>query len=456
MANPDPSQTSTLNAEESHATKGLVRLTMACNEKCPFCNVPAEDYARPTPPMEEVLAEVQQFIKRGDRTLTISGGEPTLNRGRLLTLVETARKGGIQFIEVQTNAVLIDAGYASSLAAAGTTSAFVSLLSHKPELHDELAGLPGAYPRCLKGIEHLLDAGIRVALNPVTATSTQDHLADFVEFVAVRFPRIRSISLSAVQPHGRGANNIALMPDYSRLQNSVRRAQQVARENNIELLNPYCGLPLCIGWSNDLPRSVEAIEATAPPDPRGVDNHGNKRHGAPCVDCGLRGRCGGAWHAYWDVRKGSGLNPPWTAQPPWGEPQQLQDLVDGRGSPINTTLNNAGSTSKACRWLWLDAIERADIGSIRSAGVTHIGLDLQVRSIKAASRGLRSLQQTNELVSPQRKIQVHLRILDSLALLSAQQVEDLVQLFKALGVARLTACDPGPHEERISASGIGA
>ena len=37
------------HAEDSHRTKGLLRLTMACNERCPFCNVPAEDYARPTP-----------------------------------------------------------------------------------------------------------------------------------------------------------------------------------------------------------------------------------------------------------------------------------------------------------------------------------------------------------------------------------------------------------------------
>ena len=29
--------------EQSHRTKGLLRLTMACNEQCPFCNVPAED-----------------------------------------------------------------------------------------------------------------------------------------------------------------------------------------------------------------------------------------------------------------------------------------------------------------------------------------------------------------------------------------------------------------------------
>ena len=44
MNDQDPNLTA--DAEESHRTKGLLRLTMACNERCPFCNVPVEDYAR--------------------------------------------------------------------------------------------------------------------------------------------------------------------------------------------------------------------------------------------------------------------------------------------------------------------------------------------------------------------------------------------------------------------------
>ena len=109
------------SAEENHRTKGLVRLTMACNERCPFCNVPAEDYpARPTPEAE-LLAEVDRFVAAGDRTLTISGGEPTLLRRRLLALTREARARGIDFVEIQTNAVLITPDYAAALAEAGVT-----------------------------------------------------------------------------------------------------------------------------------------------------------------------------------------------------------------------------------------------------------------------------------------------------------------------------------------------
>ncbi len=450
MANLDRSQPSEMNAEESHATKGLLRLTMACNEKCPFCNVPAEDYSTLSPPMDEVLNELQTFIDRGDQTLTISGGEPTLSRARLLTLVKTANEGGIRFIEVQTNATLINPKYAAELASRGVTSAFVSLLGHTADLHDHLAGLNGAFDKCLAGIDALLDAGIRVALNPVTAVTTQDHLDDYVAFVAARFPRIRSISLSAVQPHGRGANNVELMPDYSRLHASVQRAQAVAEANRIELLNPYCGLPLCVGWEENLGNSVEAIESLAPHNPQGVDNHGNKRHGPACIDCGLRSRCGGAWHAYWDLRSGTGIEAPWEVSAPWDPEQAGQEVIDARGVSICDRLKATIKPQMPVRWVWVDGLETRDLASIRTAGVTHIGIDIDLGSVKAALKGLRRLQQTNQLVSPQRRIQIYGRIVSNLDSLNVTQIHDLLQLFRALDMTRMYATHPGKHSGQIA------
>ena len=118
------------SVDEHHRTKGLLRLTMACGERCRFCNLPVEDQEPVTLDEEEVERTLAAFIARGERTLTISGGEPTLLEARLSPLVARARAGGIPFVELQTNAVLIDDAYAAELSAAGLTSAFVSLLSH--------------------------------------------------------------------------------------------------------------------------------------------------------------------------------------------------------------------------------------------------------------------------------------------------------------------------------------
>lgn len=395
------------SAEQSHTTKGLVRLTMACNERCPFCNVPVEDYAVRTLPDDQLELQLSDFVASGARTLTISGGEPTLLRKKLCKLVADARSRGVPYVELQTNAVLIDESYARELFAAGLTSAFVSLLSHVAEHHDSLAGLAEAFPRCLAGIDALLDAGIRVTLNPVVAAATQELLPDYIDFVATRLHRVRSISLSAVQPHGRARKNLDLLPDYAVLGRVIPLARQRAAAADIELLNPYCGLPACIGWADALESSVEAIEAEEPlPEGGaaiGLINRGDKRHGPQCRRCALRSRCGGAWHAYWDHRGGSGLQPPIALVPPW------------EGASASETPTVWGSDPDA---------SCTDVALVLDPD--HVDLDL-LRRVRARLR-------VEEYKLPQRRKAVHIAVGPG----SAHGIHRAVGLVKALGLPDVT------------------
>lgn len=346
---------------------------MACNEKCPFCNVPAEDYAQPTPSVDATMAELEDFIATGEKTLTISGGEPTLLRKRLLSVIAAAKSRGIENVELQTNAVLIDEKYADELAKAGLSSAFVSLLSHIAEHHDQLAGLEGAFPKCIRGIDAMLAVGIAVTLNPVVAFQTQALLPDYVRFVTERLPGVTTISLSAVQPHGRAGRDgreDQLLPDYAILGPAVKEARKIAAEHGLTIVNPYCGLPLCIGWDDDMVHSVESVEAEGggwrmTP---GIENTGDKQHGAPCRKCALRPRCGGAWRAYWNLRAGSGLRPPIQLVSPW----------EGIGSEQSVAMAGTGAASTlagartATRWLWTETLVPSDL----LLPFTHLAVEL--------------------------------------------------------------------------------
>jgi MoaA/NifB/PqqE/SkfB family radical SAM enzyme len=456
MATQDPTQPSADNAEESHATKGLLRLTMACNEQCPFCNVPQEDYKRPTPDLSDTETELAGFIERGDRTLTISGGEPTLLRKRLLGLCVKARAGGVLFIEVQTNAILIDQDYAQDLANAGVTSAFVSLLSHVPEHHDTLAGLEGAFEKCLQGIDSLLDSGIRVTLNPVTARLTQTLVCEYIDFVATRLPRVRSVSMSAVQPHGRARDRTDLLPDYDILAEEIRNARSRAKSHEIELINPYCGLPLCVGWEDGLDVSVEAIEATIDSTAQGLDNHGNKDHGPPCMDCTLRSRCGGAWHSYWSTRGGAGIHPPSKKAAPWADGNQSQQHTeDAKGGISPEHWARLAGASTPTRWLWTDDISLSDLEPMRKSGVTDLAVSLELKDLPKVKQPLsviRKLIRSNQLTSPQNRILVHLVWPTSSEEWTAQCVEDAIDMATAIGVHSfaITGADAERHAHRLS------
>ncbi len=402
------------SGEQSHRTKGLLRLTMACNERCPFCNVPAEDYSPLTPPQDEIDRQLDVFIKDGAQTLTISGGEPTLLKKRLLPLISRARANGIPFVDLQTNAVLIDQDYGRALAEAGLTSAFVSFLSHVPEHHDALTALEGSYARCLRGIDALLDHGVQVTLNPVMAWPTQHLIPDYIDFVAQRLSRVRFISLSAVQPHGRGRDNIQLMPDYAILDKSVREARVRADRHGIEMVNPYCGLPLCIGWDDGQEQSVEAFEAERGGwrSTRGLANLGNKSHGKPCETCALRTRCGGAWHAYWADRDGSGISPPLRVRAPWisDEQEDGQAVVLASGGPSDETFRAIEGIKRApTRWVWTDRLGLGDGQRLLASRCTDLALDLSAENLlnsRATLKEIRRIIRISTSLQPQKKLRV--------------------------------------------------
>lgn len=400
--------------ESSHRTKGLVRLTMSCNERCLFCNVPVEDYAVPTPPAAEIEAQVDDFVATGEQTMTISGGEPTLLRKRLLATVRSARERGVAFVELQTNAILVTPDYAAALAEAGLTSAFVSLLSDSGALHDELTALPGSFERCLDGIDNLHAAGVRVTLNPVVARTTQSRLVEYLTFVAARLPHVRSISLSCVQPHGRAHSDPELLPDYAVLREQVPRARAAAEAAGIELLNPYCGLPLCIGWSDDLERCVEAVEArSAGHAPLGLENRGDKSFGEPCRRCALRPWCGGAWHAYWRVRGGSGIAAPLTIREPWLGRAEMNEVVDARGGTTAETWSSLQAASGPTVWLHTDRLRAGDAAPIVASRCSDVALELDPSGLaealpaaRAQAEGLVALLREDRRVG--RGIRVHL------------------------------------------------
>lgn len=386
-------------AEAYHREPGLLRLGMECNQSCSFCNVPAEDYVRRTPPADVFARELEELLASGGETLTLSGGEPTLHRDRLLSAVRRARSAGVGSVELETNAVLIDAEYARELAGAGLTSARVLLLSDRAELHDALAGRDGAFDACLAGIDSLLAQGVTVVASPVIAKATEARVVAYVDFVAQRLPAVRAISLSAVEPMGRGASRLELLPDYAVLGPEVRRARERAEAHGIELSNSDTGLPLCVGWDGHHSKSVEAKASES-------KHRGKRRHGEPCRRCALRTRCEGAWHAYFYNREGSGLAAPIPRLEPWDREivgSEVHRVVATHAGLDDATLARLRQTDAPVVWLVVGKLEGGHGAMIRDSGATDLAVVNDVASLardRATLSELLAIAERNQGLEP--------------------------------------------------------
>ena len=277
----------------------LLRLGLACNQNCLFCNVPPE--------CGEIAGKehvIKQIISSAPGTcLSLSGGEPTLYPF-LPEIIRIASSRGIR-TELQTNAVLLaDREKAKILADSGLTQAFVSLHSHIASVNDFLTGLKGSWENCVRGIKNLQDLGVNIVVNTVITSANYRYLPDFIVFIARRL-NVRFMSLSVVQPRKRAFRNSALLPDYSVLDSIVRRAMHISERENVWVDNPVCGLPLCIGgWESRLEKSMEYIQSVL-----GEPFVKGKIKPKCCATCKAYKYCGGIWEEYKALRGTNSLKP---------------------------------------------------------------------------------------------------------------------------------------------------
>jgi hypothetical protein len=218
------------------------------------------------------------------------------------------------------------------------------------------------------------------------------------------------------------------LPDYAVLGPTVREARRRASAHGLELVNPYCGLPLCVGWEDGQDTSVEAIEARLGGwrDTPGIENTGDKHHGAPCADCALRTRCGGAWHAYWEVWGGSGLAAPARLVSPWV----------GQG-PAQAVLRALGPAPDAPTvWLWTTTVP--PVAALLASPCTDLALEARAPLALDTLGALRRLSRQGR--APQHRLRVRVGLRGP-----ARAVVAAVDLLVAVGVDAIRLLDADPR-----------
>ncbi|AKF03235.1 radical SAM protein [Sandaracinus amylolyticus] len=227
-----------------------IGLVYRCNQTCTFCELADMDVDLSK---DDVRAALDAARARGSTRVILTGGEPTLSRD-LVDHVRYARSIGFEEIELQTNAVLLDKpGAARALADAGLTSAQVSLHGPDSAISDRLTAAPGTHARTLRGVDALLEAGVRVLLNHLIFVDNAPLLLDFVDLVVTRWSARRDRLV--VQFHSprnefatreEGLRHVPRYSDYAtRLRAAIDRAR--AAGLNVRDLQDPTGIPsLCV------------------------------------------------------------------------------------------------------------------------------------------------------------------------------------------------------------------
>lgn len=151
--------------ENTHIRKLWLEITPACNFRCIHCYAdaavvfPKKDSSLRLQEWKDVISDAAKYHPPW---IQFIGGEPLLcGKAFLQELLEHARSGGIDGIEVFTNGYLLDQEWVNILSANKASIAF-SIYSKQAKTHDKITGIPGSHKKLLHHIDMLIRNDIPV------------------------------------------------------------------------------------------------------------------------------------------------------------------------------------------------------------------------------------------------------------------------------------------------------
>jgi hypothetical protein len=249
-----------LTVDPDHACLAVVDVTDSCNLSCSYC------FASSGPggahrPVEEVEALLDTVADAGGRPIQFSGGEPTV-RDDLPALVESARRRGIDHVEVNTNGIRLatDDGYATTLAEAGVTAVYLQFDGLTSETYERIREVDLLAEKHA-AVEACRDADLPVVLVPTVVPGINDHeMGDIVRFALANRDVVRSVNFQPVAHFGRYGSNDGrfALDDATRL-----LAEQLETLDARDMLPAPCCSAYCQIGTAFVPRDADPTGTAA-------------------------------------------------------------------------------------------------------------------------------------------------------------------------------------------------
>lgn len=266
------------------STHNTLLVTERCDQLCVMCS---------QPPKKTHIDRFDHFeaaclLAAPGTLIGVSGGEPTLYKDRLLTMIERVlgARDDLAF-HVLTNAQHFEEEDIARLRDPLFTRVVwgVPLYAPEPPLHDRLVGKEGAFERLEHSLERLLLAGARIELRTVVMTENAIQLGTLARRIASRLRFIEVWSLMQLENIGYARRRWPdLYFDHAADFKPVATALDIAALHGVaaRLFNfPLCSVP-------------EPYRAQAPAS----ISDWKRKYSLACEMCSARDACCGffEWH----------------------------------------------------------------------------------------------------------------------------------------------------------------
>jgi His-Xaa-Ser system radical SAM maturase HxsC len=188
-------------------------LTEQCDNYCLMCSQPPKD--REDSWLFHRARKVISLLPDGARSLSLTGGEPTLHADALIGLLEHCKRvaPGLSLHLLSNGRRFADPEFTRRYVAVGVADIMVGIPVYAPEpgLHDFIVQAVGAFNETIHGILNLALLGQSVEIRVVIQRHTVPTLVDLATFIARNLPFVGQVALMGLEMTGLARPNSALV-----------------------------------------------------------------------------------------------------------------------------------------------------------------------------------------------------------------------------------------------------
>jgi SynChlorMet cassette radical SAM/SPASM protein ScmF len=179
-------------------------LTEGCNLRCRHCWIAPKYQSEESEGifLDKALFEsiIEQGKELGLSNVKLTGGEPLIHP-QFEELIDIIQKENPGF-SMETNGVLITKELAKRIQQIENPFVAVSLDATEPETHEWIRGVEGCFEKTVKGIQNLVDAGIRTQVIMTLMKINRDQIEKMIRFCESL--GVNSLKINITQPVVRG------------------------------------------------------------------------------------------------------------------------------------------------------------------------------------------------------------------------------------------------------------
>lgn len=161
-----------------------LELTARCNLNCRHCylNLPPTDHRAAARELKagEIIAIAEQAVALGALWCGITGGEPLL-RPDFSDLYLALKKLGL-LLTIHTNATLVSRRHVELFRHYPPRDIEVTVYGATAGTYERVTRVPGSFQRFRRGLQRLIDGGIKVRLKSMALRSNLDEMGKIAEF----------------------------------------------------------------------------------------------------------------------------------------------------------------------------------------------------------------------------------------------------------------------------------